>query len=193
MKGGGGDFDRLERMLAELCIRMPPVPKALRWQLKERDEWVFSTRTVKAPPADLLHYVRKAIAGALPDFALIARQTDAQPCALHVYLIQAPLQLFLQLRWGDPSTVAAGIDAILALGEDLARETQAALRRGRLTPDGRLTVVGSDFLDGFWEVAASTERAVRPGAAAKRPGTRTTIPSPQTIVADALRWCRAGA
>lgn len=193
MKGGRGDFERLEGMLAEFGIRMPPVPDALGSQLKERDEWVFSTRTVKAPPADLMHYVRKAIAGALPDLALIALQTDAQPCALHVYLIQAPLQLFLQLRWGEPSRVAAGIDAILALSEDLALEIPTGLRRGRLTPDGRLTVVGSDFLEGFWEVAAGTERAVRPGAAPKRPGTRTTIPSPQTIVADALRWCRTGA
>jgi hypothetical protein len=183
---GGGDYDRLERLLAEAGIRMPPVPEALCRQMKERAEWVFSTRTFKAPPSDLLHYVRKAIAGALPDFALIARQADARPLALHVYIIQAPLQLFLQLAWGQPTAVAE-IDAVLALSEELAREAPAALRRGRLTPDGRLTVVGSDFLEGFWEVAASTERAMRPGGV-KRPG---AIPPPQAIVAEALRWCRA--
>ena len=188
MRGGGGDYDRLMRLLAEAGIRMPPVPAALCRQLKERAEWVFSTRTFKVPPTDLLFYVRKAIAGALPDFALIARPADARPLTLHVYILQAPLQLFLQLRWDETPAVAAGIDAILALSEELAREIPAALRRGRLTLDGRLTVVGSDFTAGFWEVAASTERAVRPGAA-KRPGARTISP-PQAIVADALRWCR---
>ena len=174
--------------MAEAGIRMPPVPETLRRQMKERDEWYFSTRTFKAPPSDLLHYVRKAIAGALPDFALIARQADARPFALHAYVIQAPLQLFLQLRWGEPPEVVAALDAVLALGQELAREAPAALRRGRLTPDGRLTVVGSDFIEGFWEVAASTERAVRPGGE-KRPG-RRPIPPPKDIVADALRWCR---
>ncbi len=186
---GGGDYGRLEQMLAELGIRMPPIPDTLRRQLKERDEWVFSTRTFKAAPSDLLHFIRKAIAGGLPDFALIARQVDVPPSAMHVYLIQSPLQLFLQLRWGEPSSAAATIDATLALSEELAREVPVALRRGRLSPDGRLTVVGSDFTEGFWEVAASTERAVRPGAAA-RPRARM-IPPPQTILAEALAWCRA--
>jgi hypothetical protein len=188
MNGRGGDYERLERLLAEAGIRMPPVPEALRRQLKEREEWYFSTRTFKASPPNLLHYVRKAIAGALPDFVLIARQAATRPSALHVYVIQAPLQLFLQLRWGEPPAAVAAIDVVLALSEELAREVPAALRRGRLTPDGRLTVVGSDFIGGFWEVAASTERAMRPGAA-RRPGART-IPPPKAIVADALRWCR---
>ncbi len=187
MKGVGGDYDRLEQMLMEIGLRMPPVPEPLRRQLKEREDWLFSTRTFKAPPTDLLHYVRKAIMGALPDFALIARQ-DVRPVALHVYIIQAPLQMFLQLRWDAASATVASIDAILALSEQLAREAQAALRRGRLSPDGRLTVVGSDFLEGFWEVAASTERALRPDAP-NRTSARM-IPSPSAILANALRWCR---
>ena len=188
MKGAGGDYDRLERMLMEIGLRMPPVPEPLRRQLKEREEWLFSTRTFKVPPADLLHYVRKAIMGGLPDFALIARQ-DIRPLALHVYIIQAPLQMFLQLRWDTAPATVAGIDAVLASSEHLAREAPAALRRGRLSPDGRLTVVGSDFLEGFWEVAAGTERAVRPDAP-NRTSART-IPSPNALLANALRWCRA--
>jgi hypothetical protein len=76
MKRGGGDYDRLAGMLAELHLRMPPIPETLRRQLKERAEWVFSTRTFKAPPTDLLYYVRKAIAGGA---ARIVRSSRARP------------------------------------------------------------------------------------------------------------------
>lgn len=185
----GDDYERLEAMLAEAGVAMPPVPERLRRQFKERSEWHFSTRTFKASPAALMHYVRKAISGALPDFALMARCQDGLPAdALHAYVIQAPLQLFLQVRWSEHEALTRALNALIALARQLADAAPAAVRRGRLAPDGRLTVVASDFVEGFWEVAASTERAVRPAGGAR--GGKDRRP-PEQILREALAWCRA--
>lgn len=182
-----GDYGRLEAMLAESGVGMPYVPPGLQRQFKERAEWLFSTRTFKASPADVMHYVRKAISGALPDFALIARCADGLPGeALHAYVVQSPLQLFLQLRWEARPAVVTAINDLLALASQLAEIVPPAVRRGRLTPDGRLTVVASDFVEGLWEVAASTERAMRPGA-----GRGRERQAPEQILRGALTWCRS--
>jgi hypothetical protein len=189
MERSGGP---LEELLAKAGVCLPPIPLALQRQLKERAAGYFSTRSSKAPPSQLMHFVRKAMEGALPDFVLIARAADGLPApALHYYLILAPLQLFLQLQW--PAEIggerrAATIDECFRLSQQLVQLLPMALRRGRLSADGRLTVVGSDFGEGFWEVSMSGERAARPGRTAAR-GSRNK-PRPQEVLAEAVRWCK---
>jgi hypothetical protein len=190
---GSRDYGLLEALLAETGIGMPPVPESLERQLKEREEWYFSTRSFKAPPGELMHYVRKAMEGALPDFVLVAHSGHGLPApALHYYLLDAPLQLFLQMRWarGEASAEreASAAHESVALAHQVAAAVPQALRRGRLSVDGRFTVVGSDFVEGFWEVSMSGERATRPGAPPR--GVRRPRPTPQQILGDALEWLR---
>jgi hypothetical protein len=183
----------MEELLAQAGISLPPVPQALERQLKERDDAYFSTRAFKAPPSQLMHFVRKAVEGALPDFVLLARSPDGLRAeALHYYLILAPLQLFLQLEWPAGSggeRRAAAIDECFRLSHQLVQFAPTALHRGRLSTDGRLTVVGSDFGAGFWEVSMAGERALRPDRAAAR-GPRNA-PRPQEVLAEAIEWCKA--
>jgi hypothetical protein len=192
---GSRDSGLLGGLLAESGIGMPPVPESLERQMKERAEWYFSTRSFKPSPGELMHYVRKAIEGALPDFVLVAHTADGLPGpALHYYLLDAPLQLFLQMRWARGETAAereaATANESVALAHQVVAAIPQALRRGRLSVDGRFTVVGSDFIEGFWEVSMSGERAARPGAPPR--GVRRPRPTPQQILGDALKWLRAG-
>ncbi|MFB3817175.1 MAG: hypothetical protein ACE147_05870 [Candidatus Methylomirabilales bacterium] len=190
---GSRDYGRLEGLLADTGLDMPPVPESLERQLKERDAWYFSTRSFKASPGALMHYVRKAIEGALPDFVLIAHTDDGVPApALHYYLLASPLQLFLQIRWarGEASGAreAAAANESIGLAHQVVRAVPQAVRRGRLSVDGRFTVVGSDFVEGFWEVSMSGERAARPGAAPR--GVHRPRPTPPQVLGDALAWLR---
>jgi hypothetical protein len=192
-KDSGGDYARVERLLAEAGLTMPPMPEMAETRLKEREDDCFSTRTFKESPANLLHYVRKAIGGVSPDYVLVALGRDGHTAnALHFFLVRGPLQLFLQIGWGGAGAARERATALandcFALAHQLVEAVPHALRKGRLVRTGRLTVVGSDLGESFWEVAQADERADRP----PRPlhGKNRAARGPRVALEEALRWCR---
>jgi len=191
-RGWSKEYARLEALLAEAGLTMPPMPDAAEARLKERGEWCFSTRAFGESPFNLQHYVRKAIAGASPDYVLVARvEHTADSFAMHYFLVQGPLQVFLQMAWGslvsrDRSTALA--NECFTLAHELVAAVPQALRAGRLSRAGRLTVVGSDLVEGFWEVAAAGERASQPGRPPR--GKAKDVRRPRQILEEAVRWCR---
>ena len=188
----GGDFARLVALLAEAGLAMPPIPGAAQPRIKEREEWCFSTRTFKVFPHLIQHYVRKAIEGASPDYVLIARSGQgAIACAMHYFLVQDPLQLFLQISLDGPwvgrapSTVL--VNECFALTHQLVEAIPEAQRHGRLPRGGRLTVVASDLNESFWEAVAGGEQAGGSRRPSRRPP-RTRL-GPREVLQEASRWC----
>ena len=193
VKGESGDYARVEALLAESGVAMPPMPADARTRLKEREEWCFCTRALKVSPSELQHFVRKAIAGVSPDYVLIAQAGHGiGSSALYYFLVQGPLQLFLQIGWGGGSVESerstALINECFALAHRLVGAIPEALRRGWLPRQGRITVVGSSLGEGFWEVTAAGERASQPGGP-PRGKTRRGI-GPREILEEAVFWCR---
>ena len=192
VKGESGDYARVEALLAESGVAMPPMPADARTRLKEREEWCFCTRAFKMSPSDVHHFVRKAIAGVSPDYVLIAQAGHGVgSSALYYFLVQGPLQLFLQIGWGGGSAErersAALLNECFALAHRLVGAIPEALRRGRLPRQGRITVVGSSLGEGFWEVAAAGERASQPGGPPRGKARRGI--GPQEILEEAVLWC----
>jgi len=191
-KGRSREYGRLEAMLAEAGLSMPPLPAGAEARLKEREDDWFSTRAFKESPASMQHYVRKAITGVSPDYVLVARVgRGTAACAIHYFLVQAPLQIFLQLACGsrpgqDRATLA--INECFELTHELVAAVPRALRSGRLPAAGRLTVVASDRTDSFWEIASAGERA---GQAARPARVKThDARTPRQVLEAALRWCQ---
>ncbi len=191
-KGRSREYGRLEAMLAEAGLCLPPMPSDAEARLKEREDDCFSTRAFKESPLNMQHFVRKAITGVSPDYVLVARVGHGTGAsAIHYFLVQGPLQVFLQLTCGNQP----GQDrAMLAANEcfDLTRELVAAvpraLRAGLLPAAGRLTVVASDRTQSFWETAGEDERA---GQAARPARVKTRdARTPRQVLEAALRWCR---
>jgi len=192
-RDSGGDYARVEGLLAEAGLTMPPMPEMAEARLKEREDDCFSTRTFKEPPTNLLHHVRKAIGGVSPDYVLVALGTDGRTVdALHFFLVQGPLQLFLQIGWGGAGAVRERATALVndcfALAHQLVEAIPRALRKGRLARTGRLTVVGWNLGESFWEVAQPDERADRPSRPLR--GKSRPAQGPREVLEEALRWCR---
>jgi len=191
---GSKEYGRLESLLAEAGLAVPPLPDGADARLKEREDACFSTRAFKESPINLQHYARKAIAGASPDYVLVARVGQgADSCAMHYFLVQGPLQLFLQLAYGSPAgrdRSATQINECFTLAHELVAAVPQALRAGRLPGSGRLTVVASDLVESFWEVAAAGERASQPGRPPR--GKTKDVRRPRHILEEAVRWCRGG-
>jgi hypothetical protein len=192
-KGESGDLARVEALLAEAGMAMPPMPADAEARLKEREEWCFCTRALKVSPSDVPHYVRKAIAGASPDYVLIAQTgAGAGPTALHYFLVQGPLQIFLQIGWSGGSAererATALVNECFGLAHQLVDAIPSALRHGRLSRQGRITVLASNLGKGFWEVAAAGERASQPG---RPPRDKSrAVQGPQEILTEAVLWAR---
>ena len=191
-KGRSREYGRLEAMLAEAGLSMPPMPSDAEARLKEREDACFSTRAFKESPVKMQHFVRKAITGASPDYVLIARVGDGvRACAIHYFLVQGPLQVFLQLACGHPAgqgreTMAA--NECFGLAHELVAAVPHVLRSGRLPASGRLTVVASDRSESFWEIATEGERA---GQTARPAHVKThEARTPRQALEAALRWCR---
>jgi hypothetical protein len=192
-RDSGRDLARLEALLSEAGLTMPPMPADAESRLKEREEWCFSTRGFKVSPFDLLHHVRKAIGDASPDYVLVARAgSGPNREAMHYFLVQGPLQVFLQVGWGKTSNEQDRATKLtsecFALAHDLVAAVPQTLRRGRLSREGRLTVVGSDLGESFWEVAQSDERGSQPGGHPR--GRGRNLRSPLEVLTEALGWCR---
>lgn len=190
-----GDYGRLEALLAEIGLAMPPMPADAEDRLKERDDRCFCTRALKVPPSDVTHYARKAIGGASPDYVLVAQAADGLPrAAIHYFLVQGPLQIFLQIGWTEDqverSRAAGLVNDCFALADRLVTAVPQALRLGRLAREGRLTVVGSEFRESFWEVAAAGARARQPGRSPRIKG--RDMRGPREVLTQAVAWCRGG-
>lgn len=191
-KGRSREYDRLEEMLADTGLSMPPLPSDAETRLKEREDDCFSTRAFKESPANMPHYVRKAIAGVSPDYVLVARAGHGTlACAIHYFLVQGPLQIFLRLTCGSqtgPGLATTTANACLGLSHELVAAVPRALRSGRLPATGRLTIVASDRSESFWEIASAGERA---GEAARPARVKThEARTPQQALEAALGWCR---
>jgi hypothetical protein len=191
-KRTGGDLARLEALLAEAGLAMPPMPESAIARLKEREDRCFSTRAFKVSPYLLQHFVRKAIDGASPDYVLVAQAGQgADPDALHYYLVQAPLQLFLQIGWGtaplNREESARLANECIASAHQLVGGIPEAQRHGRLPRGSRMTVVASDLNGSFWEVVAGGERA----AGSLLPSRRQprNLLGPREVLREASRWC----
>jgi hypothetical protein len=178
-------------MLADTGLSMPPMPADAATRIKERAEGCFSTRTFKESPANVPHYVRKAVAGVSPDYVLVARVGHGTAaCAIHYFLVQGPLQVFLQVACGRPAgqNRATAVDECFRFVHELVAAVPRALRSGRLPATGRLTVVASDRSGSFWEIAAAGERA---GQTARPARVKThEARTPRQALEAALSWCR---
>jgi len=179
---------RLEALLAEGGLSLPPMPETAEARLKEREAGCFSTRAFKESPVNLLHFVRKAIGGASPDYALVASaETEPGAVALHYYLVRGILQLFVQVGWG-PGRANQPARECLELARELVGAVPGALYGGLLDPGGRLTVVATDRGESFWETASGTGRLLF----TSRPSRRKlrNLPGPREVLSECVAWCR---
>lgn len=192
-RGARGDHARLETLLVEAGLAMPPMPETAEARLKERGPGCFSTRTFKESPANLRHFVRKAIGGASPDYVLVACLSEPPPGpVLHYYLVQGLLQLFVQVGWGGAGTEPGGATgparACLTVARELVMAVPGALYGGLLDPGGRLTVVATDRGDSFWETASAAGRLLVTTRSSQRKA--RNLPGPREVLAGALDFCR---
>lgn len=174
------DFARARAQFSGAGLPVPAIPAPLAGKLAEREVWVFSTRTLDVSPYELDHYVAEVEAGGVQDYAVLAHAGHGcNSYAIHYYLVNGPLRLFLQLAWGgaygNREEDASRIGACFDLADRIGAAVQAG---GVLDSKGHLKIVGSDFYGSYW--VSNT--------AADSQGRKVTDTSPRAVLAGALAW-----
>ena len=173
------DIEKARQLFQEAGLAFPRIPDEFAPRLKERDEWVFSTREIQASPYDLHHYVREIERNPVADYVVLSHSGHgANSYAIQYYLVLGALRMFLHLSWGGVYSNAARdagrIRDCFALADEIVPAAQSA---GRFLPGERLTIVGASLYGSYWLLPGKTQR--NQGEAPK---------SPADVLAEVLRW-----
>ena len=144
------DLDRARSLFAEAGLPFPAIPAEFVPDFREVDNWHFEANAPQGHPYNLHKYTRLARLASLNNYVVLAHAGHGvNSYAIHYFLVQKPLCVFLQIGWGgvymDASKAVALLKRCFDLVEELVSATQAATARGRLNTDDRIVVTSSDF------------------------------------------------
>jgi hypothetical protein len=137
-------------------LPFPPVPAPLAALLQAHGASWFATRAVASSPYDFDRFVGEVEAQpTLPDYAVVGFDGHgSNSWAVHFYLVDRGLALFVQLPWGGAYLDAEPARAEIAELFDWAAALQARLRiaeaAGKIPPGMRLQVAASRFGRAGW-------------------------------------------
>jgi len=141
------DIEKARHVFEKAGLAFPTIPEKLAEQLKEQSKWVFSTWPIDVWPYDLHYYVEEAEKSEVNDYAVLAYAGHgANSWAIHYYLVQDSLRMFLQLGWGgvysNKDEDAALIRNCFSLADKIASVAKSV---GPFQAGNHLTVVVSNF------------------------------------------------
>jgi len=153
---GPSSFDQVRELFAEEELPFPPVPADLAGALHEVAPNVFSTRALEASPYSLRAFSLEVQTDhAVPNYAVVAFDGHGiNSWAVHYYLVDDALALFVQLPWGgayvEPDNASRSIKGVFAWAEKLQAEVRRARSDGLIPPGWRLLAVVSEFVPSGW-------------------------------------------
>jgi hypothetical protein len=175
------DIEKAKELFRQAGLAFPTIPAQLATRLKERDNWLFSTREVDESPYELRSYIGDAHATDVADYAILAHSGHgSNSYAIQYYLVYGALRMFLHLGWGgvymDPNRAAATIHECFSLADEIIAAVQTS---GRLRLGDRLIIVGSDFYGSYWSAPGQARR-------------EEDLPreTPATVLSEALHWLK---
>lgn len=179
------DINKARDLFSNAGLAFPTLPDELAVKLKERDQWVFSTRPIRTWPYELDFYVHQSQRRQIRDYALLSHSGHGiNSYAIQYYLVHGPLRMFLHLGWGgvyeDQKEEAAKIRACFLKADEVVQamvQGAAGFHTGE-----QLTIVGSDFYGSYW---------IPPGPGRQKieiSRDRPSVESPLAALTEVLHW-----
>ncbi len=172
-----GDLEKARQLFQSSGLAFPEIPPNLAENLKQRGEWLFSTREIEVSPYDVEHYVDEASEMGVDDYAILSHSGHGvNSYAIQYYLVRGDLQMFLHLGWGgvymDAKRAAADIAWCFGLADEIVWKMNAAPGFGWSLP---LRIMGSDCYASHWSAPGNGLQEVN---------------SPGQALAEALEWLK---
>lgn len=137
----------------EAGLRTIFVPHSLDGEVEQISEWVFGTRDIDRSLYDYTAWVQEAATGDVDDYLMVGQAGHGiQSYAMHYYLVEGSLALFLQLAWGGAYSNSEAERAIIAEQFGLIPQLYSMAHDSNLPTDARLVVALSDYHGVRWAV-----------------------------------------
>ncbi len=154
------DIEKARHLFRKNRLTFPKIPEDLAARLKERGEWLFSTREIQFSPYHILHYLREMEEICVEDYAVLCYSGHGLYYAIQYYIVHGGLAMFLFLSWGGLHRSATADSFTIHQAFFMADKiVHAAQTTGRLRAGDRLTVVGSDYyIESYWSPPGESPR-----------------------------------
>jgi hypothetical protein len=141
------DIEKARGLLLKSGLGFPKIPTALAAQMKERGEWLFSTRPITMSPYNLQHYVHEVDQGPVEDYAVLSHSGHGvNSYAIQYYLVYGALRMFLHLNWGGIYSDAMADAAKICACFSAADQVVGTAKKAAIFDASELpTIVASDF------------------------------------------------
>lgn len=175
------DILKAKALFKKAGLAFPVLPKKLALSLKERGEWIYSTRPVDIFPYMIDQYINEDNKTKIDDYAVLSHSgRGINSYAIQYYLVCGPLRMFLFLGWGgvymDKKKAAKQIKECFGLADKITKAASKKLRA-----DSRLTVVVSDFYGNYWSSHDKSDTVIL----SKDLSSEKT---PQQVLGEVLDW-----
>jgi hypothetical protein len=137
-------------------LPFPPLTERFASALREESPHLFATRASEAPPYNLEVFSLEIQQDpAVPDYAVVGFDGHGtNSWAVHYYLVEGALALFVQLPWGgayvDADEGRRTITAAFTWADKLQADVARARAQGLIPQGWRLLVVASQFAPAGW-------------------------------------------
>jgi hypothetical protein len=158
-------YRELEQLFKDENLALPPLPAALARALKPVGPHHWSTREALHDPLNVEARVKEVRSGVAPYLELGFTGHGINSWQLYFNLVQGPLALFVQCRWGnaydDVERARRRIQGVMGfagrLVADAQRIAQDGPKHGRMT-DETLIVCFGDHFPSRWQWKSEGER-----------------------------------
>ena len=91
----------LEELLDKVGLQKVFIPSSLEGEMERISDWVFGTRGDARNLYEFIAFVQEAATSNVDDYLLLGQAGHGmQSYAMHYYLVEGQLALFLQMAWG---------------------------------------------------------------------------------------------
>ncbi|GKT15626.1 hypothetical protein AVHY2522_08775 [Acidovorax sp. SUPP2522] len=143
-------------LFADEGLPFPPVPALLLASMTQQGAAWFATRPVASTPYDLHHFLDEVETQPdVADYAVVGFDGHGtNSWAVHFYLVQKGIALFIKLPWGgaylEPEPARARITEMFEWAVAVQSQLQRAESAGKIPPGTRLHVAASRFDHAGW-------------------------------------------
>lgn len=145
-----------QQVFAREQLPFPPLPDPLAARLQATRDVIFATRELDCGPYHLQRFTAEMLNGLPPDdYAILGFDGHGtNSWAVHYFLVQPGIALFMQWPWGgaydNPDEGRAIITKIFQWAEAVQRAVERGRRGGQLSNGWRLAVVHSALSPCGW-------------------------------------------
>ena len=143
----------LEELLDKVGLQKVFIPSSLEGEMERISDWVFGTRGDARNLYEFIAFVQEAATSNVDDYLLLGQAGHGmQSYAMHYYLVEGQLALFLQMAWGGAYDDGEADRAAIAEQFALIPQLYNVVLESELPEDARLVVALSDMHGSRWAV-----------------------------------------